>query len=64
MLRKTFGLQGEKTRADCRKLHNEELQDTYASANIWGNKERRMRSVGHVACVERRKYMQGVAGNT
>jgi hypothetical protein len=39
-----------------RRLHNEEPHDLYCSSNIiWVIKSRRMRWVGHVACMEERR---------
>ena len=41
-------------RGDWRKLHNEELNDLYFShVIVWVIKPRRMRSAGHVACMEK-----------
>ena len=41
---------------DWKKLHNEKLNDQYPSSNIVGMiKSRRMRWVGHVACMGERK---------
>jgi hypothetical protein len=47
-----------------RKLHNEELSDLYCSHNIVRVvKSRRMRWMGHVACVgERRAVCRGLVG--
>jgi hypothetical protein len=45
----------------CVKLHNEELNDLYFSPNIvWVIKSRRMRWVGHVACVGKGRGVYGV----
>jgi hypothetical protein len=49
MLRKIFGLKREKD-GSWRKLHNDELHSLYSSLNIV--KSRRMRRMGHVACME------------
>jgi hypothetical protein len=52
VLRGIFGSKKDEVRGDCRKLHNEELHDLYCSPNIiWVIKWRRMRLVGHVACM-------------
>jgi hypothetical protein len=47
-------------------LHNEELHDFYSSPNIiWVTKSKRMRWVGHVACMgeKRSLYRQLYYGN-
>ena len=45
----------------CVKLRNEELNDLYFSPNIvWMIKSRRMRLVGHVACVGEGRGVYGV----
>jgi len=39
-----------------RRLHSEELHDLYSSPNIiWVIKSRRMRRVGHIACMGERR---------
>jgi hypothetical protein len=41
-----------KVAGDCRRLHSEELYELYSSPDIiWLNKSRRMRWVGHLACM-------------
>jgi hypothetical protein len=48
---------------DWRKLHIEELYDLYSSSNIiWVIKSRRMRWVGHVACMWDRRGAYRVLG--
>ena len=56
MLRRIFGPKRDKVTGECRKLHNEELNDKYRSPNIIRMiKSRRMRWAGHVACMGKRK---------
>jgi len=50
VLRGIFGPKRDEEIGECRKLHNEELNDLYSSRNIvLVNKSRRMRWEGHVA---------------
>jgi hypothetical protein len=50
VLRRIFGLKRDEVTGEWRKLHNEELRDLYSSASIIRIiKSRRMRWVGHVA---------------
>ena len=50
VLRRIFGCRGDEVMGDCRRLHNEELNDLYSSPNIVRViKSRRMRWAGHVA---------------
>ena len=50
VLRRIFGPSGEEVTGECRRLHNEELNDLYSPLNIVRViKSRRMRSAGHVA---------------
>ena len=52
VLRRIFGLKRDEVTGECRKLHNEELNDLYCSPNIVRViKSRRMRWAGHVARV-------------
>jgi hypothetical protein len=47
-----FGSKGEEVTGEWRKLHNEELHELYCSLDIVQvMKSRRMRRVGHVACI-------------
>ena len=50
VLRRIFGPKRDEVTVECRKLHNEELNDLYCSPNIVRViKLRRMRWVGHIA---------------
>ena len=55
MLRDVFVLDSEEVTGDWRKLHDEELHDLCCSPNIRDMKPRRIRWVGHVACVEEKR---------
>ena len=49
VLRRIFGPKRDEVTGEWRKLHNEELNDLYASPNIvWLIKSKRMRWAGHV----------------
>ena len=51
-LRRIFGTKRDEVTAECRKLHNEELNGLYSSSNIVRViKSRTMRWAGHVACM-------------
>jgi len=55
VLRKIFGPKRDEVTGEWRKLHNEELSELYTSPNIVRViKSRRMRWVGHVACMGER----------
>ena len=66
MLRRIFGPKGNEVTGECRKLHNEELNDLYCSPDIVRViKWKRMRWVGHVARVgDRRVGIQGFGSET
>jgi hypothetical protein len=52
VLRRRFGSKRDEVTGEWRRLHNEELNDLYSSPNIIRViKSRRMRWVGHVACM-------------
>jgi hypothetical protein len=56
VLRRIFGPMREEMGGGWKSLHNEELQSLYALASvIWVMKSRRMRGVGHVERMGRRK---------
>jgi hypothetical protein len=54
-LGKIFRLKREEVTGGLRKLHNEELHDFYVTS-IWMIILRRIRWMGHVACMERTVY--------
>ena len=63
VLRRIFGPKRDKVIQAWKKLHNEELNDPYSSPHIFQViKWRRMRSVGHVACVGEERCIQGFGG--
>jgi len=66
VLRRIFVPKRDGVTVEWRKLHNEELNDLYSSSNIvWVIKSRRMRWVGHVAGMRRRRRrIQGYGGET
>jgi hypothetical protein len=52
VLRRIFRPKRDEVTGECRRLHNEQLHDLYFSPNIiWVIKSRRMRWMGHVACM-------------
>jgi hypothetical protein len=56
VLRRVFGLKRSEVTGEWRRLHNEELNDLYCSANIIRViKSRRMRQAGHVASMGERR---------
>jgi hypothetical protein len=56
VLRRIFGPKRDEATGEWRRLHNEELNDLYSSSNIIRViKSRRMRWVGHVACMGQKR---------
>ena len=56
VLRKIFGAERDGVSGEWRNMHNDDLHDLYCSPNIVRViKPRRMRWVGHVACMEERR---------
>jgi len=50
VLRRIFGPRRDEVMGECRRQHNEEINDLYSSPNfVWVIKSRRMRWAGHVA---------------
>jgi len=66
VLRKIFRPKRDEVTGELRKLHNEERRDRYSSRSIIQTmKSRRMRWVGHVACMgERRGVYRVLVGKT
>jgi hypothetical protein len=64
ILRRIFGRKRDEVTGEWRKLHNEELHNLYSSPDIIRQvKSRRMRWVGHVACMgEERKVYKVLVG--
>jgi len=61
VLRRIFGPKRDEVTGEWRKLHNEELNGLYSSPNIFQViKSRRMRWVGHVACVGEGRVMYSI----
>ena len=60
MLKRIFGPMRDEVTVEWRKVHNEELNDLYSSPNIRVIKSRRMRCVGHAACMGERIGPYGV----
>jgi len=56
VLRRIFGPRRDEVTGECRRLHNEELNDFYSSPNIVRViKSRRMRWAGHVARINKER---------
>ena len=61
VLRRIFGPRRNEVTGDCRRLHHEELNDSYCSPNIVRMiKLRRMRWAGHMACMGEERGMYRV----
>jgi hypothetical protein len=54
VLRKMAWYNGDRVTGDWRRSHNEKLCDLYCPNIIWVIKSRRMRGIGHVACMGER----------
>jgi hypothetical protein len=65
VLRRTFGAKRDEVTGECKKLHNEKLDDLYFSPNIVRViKSRRMRNVGHAVFWGWERCMQGFGEET
>jgi len=63
MLRRIFGPKREEVTSEWRKLHIEDLNKLYCSANNFRViKSRRMRWLGHVERLGGKRYIQGFGG--
>jgi hypothetical protein len=63
VLRRIFGLRSEKMMGEWKKLHNGELHILYSSPDVIRQiKSRRMRLVGQVACMGKRKVYKVLVG--
>jgi hypothetical protein len=63
VLRRIFGSKRDEVTGEWRKLHNEELNDVFSSANtsiILVIKSRKMKWDWHVSCMGRRKRHTGL----
>ena len=64
VLKRIYGSKRDEVTGEWRKLHNEDLNDLYSSMNvIQVIKLRRMRWVGHVACMGNRRGLGFWWGN-
>ena len=65
VLRRILGPRRDEVTGECRKLHNEELNDLYCSPNIVRLiKSRRMGWARHVARVGEDRFILGFGGET
>ena len=60
VLRRIFGPKRDDVTGECRKLHNEELNDLYSPNMFRAIKSRRMRLAGHAARMEERRAVYRV----
>jgi hypothetical protein len=60
VLRRIYRSKRDEVAGEWRKLHNEELNDLYSLPNIVGDQVKKMRWVGHVACMGERRGVYSV----
>jgi hypothetical protein len=60
VLRRIFGPTRDKVTEECRKVHNEKLNDLYSSPTVRVIKSRRMRWAGHLARMGKGKFVYRV----